>query len=170
MESKFVQVEILSFAEYVVMYYNGIGEYISNKKLNKILYYIQGWHLAYFGENIFKDIPEAWVHGPVYPDVYKTYKRFGNGNIDLITDETERSASLKKLLSFGFADNDVQSDFVLATLEFYGKKSATELEISSHRELPWLEARGNLKSFESGDTDITVESMRKYFTERLNKN
>ena len=37
------------------------GELISNLKLQKLLYYMQGFHLAYFNEPLFEEDIEAWM-------------------------------------------------------------------------------------------------------------
>ena len=47
---------------------------ISNLKLQKLLYYAQAWHLALYGEPLFRDRIEAWVHGPVVPPVFGAFK------------------------------------------------------------------------------------------------
>lgn len=55
--------------------YNGYGsEPISNLKLQKLLYYEQGYHLAYFGIPLFDEEIEAWKYGPVVPQIYEKYK------------------------------------------------------------------------------------------------
>lgn len=38
--------------------------------LQKLLYLIQGTSYALYEHPIFMEHPQAWVHGPVYPDVY----------------------------------------------------------------------------------------------------
>ena len=43
------------------------AEYISNLKLQKLLYYAQGTFLAVTGFPLFDDAIEAWTHGPVVP-------------------------------------------------------------------------------------------------------
>ena len=43
---------------------------ISNLKLLKLLYYAQGTFLALYGRPLFNESIEAWLHGPVVPDVY----------------------------------------------------------------------------------------------------
>lgn len=50
------------------------GELMTNLKLQKMLYYQQGFHLAYFGTPLFDDEIEAWMYGPVVPSVYNHYK------------------------------------------------------------------------------------------------
>ncbi len=54
---------------------NGYGsEPISNMKLQKLLYYEQGYHLACFDEPLFDEEIEAWKFGPVVPQIYEKYK------------------------------------------------------------------------------------------------
>lgn len=45
-------------------------------KLRKILYYEQAWFMVFFGrENtLFADVPQAWVNGPIYPNIFHEYK------------------------------------------------------------------------------------------------
>ena len=41
------------------------GELMSNMKLQKMLYYQQGFHLAMFGTPLFDEDMEAWMYGPL---------------------------------------------------------------------------------------------------------
>lgn len=50
------------------------SEPISNMKLQKLLYYEQGYHLAAFGTPLFDEEIEAWQYGPVVPEIYEKYK------------------------------------------------------------------------------------------------
>ena len=56
-------------------------EFMTNMKLQKMLYYQQGFHLAYFGEPLFDEEIEAWMYGPVVPSVYDEYKSNGKNGI-----------------------------------------------------------------------------------------
>ena len=47
----------------------GAEDLMSNMKLQKMLYYQQGFHLAYFGTPLFDEEIEAWMYGPVVPSV-----------------------------------------------------------------------------------------------------
>ena len=44
---------------------------VTNLKLQKLLYYAQGWYLAFFDEPLFDERIEAWLHGPVVPPIYQ---------------------------------------------------------------------------------------------------
>jgi uncharacterized phage-associated protein len=45
------------------------GDLISNLKLQKLVYYAQGFHLALYDELLFEETIEAWTHGPVIPEM-----------------------------------------------------------------------------------------------------
>jgi len=47
---------------------------LSHLKLQKLLYYIQSWHLVFFDKKLFDDDFQAWVHGPVSRKIYDTFK------------------------------------------------------------------------------------------------
>lgn len=68
--SNLPSVNVKDFADYLVKRYQVEGECITPAKLQKLLYYIQAWHLVHTnGHPLFVDEPEAWVNGPVYSAV-----------------------------------------------------------------------------------------------------
>ena len=52
-------------------------ESMTHKKLQKLCYYAQAWHLALHGSELFAERFEAWVHGPVSPVLYSIYADYG---------------------------------------------------------------------------------------------
>jgi uncharacterized phage-associated protein len=50
---------------------------MSNLKLQKLMYYAQGFSLVLFNKPLFPERIEAWIHGPVIPAVYHKYKGYG---------------------------------------------------------------------------------------------
>lgn len=50
------------------------GSEMTNARINKLLYFAQGWHLAMFGEELFDEDFEAWTYGPVIKDIYQRFK------------------------------------------------------------------------------------------------
>ncbi len=62
---------------------DGGYEGISNMKMQKLLYFAQGIHLAITGKPLFSDPIEAWQHGPVVPDVYHWLKKFGSNSVEI---------------------------------------------------------------------------------------
>ena len=55
------------------------GDFLTNLKLQKLLYYAQGFSVAMLGSPLFSDKIEAWTYGPAVPNVYRTYKQYQNG-------------------------------------------------------------------------------------------
>lgn len=77
-------VNIKDLAEFIIRHCEITQNSISNLKLQKLLYYIQAWHLVFFEKHpLFNDEPEAWVNGPVYREVYNQYKPYGYAEISL---------------------------------------------------------------------------------------
>src|SRR3990167_3308538 len=54
---------------------------ISNLKLQKLVYYAQGFFLAMHETPLFENDIEAWTHGPVVPELYRQFKEFGRNSI-----------------------------------------------------------------------------------------
>ena len=76
---------------------------IDNLKINKLLYYAQGWNLAKFGNPLFEESIQAWDYGPVIPEVYHTFKCCGKSPIkepqDLFDESRLSTEELELLVS-----------------------------------------------------------------------
>lgn len=139
-------------ADYLIWLAHEHGSFVSNLKLQKLLYYAQAWHLALFGRPLFADKLQAWIHGPVVPSVYGRFKEFGGRNIDspvaapALPDET-----------VAFLDELVGE---------YMPLDAFELELMTHREAPWINARGDLPPDAPSKAVISNDDMLAYFKAR----
>lgn len=131
---------------------------LSNKKLQKLLYYAQAWSLVLNNKKIFNDKIEAWVHGPAIPLVYFTFKDFGSKDIDIKYDEKEFDSISKD-------DREVLDE----VWRVYGKFDASYLETLSHNETPWQEARKGLSAYEASGNEISLDLMKKFYGEKINK-
>lgn len=127
-------------------------EDITPLALQKALYYIQGFYYAFYGTFLFKENCEAWVHGPVYRDIYFRYRDYHFDPIaeTAFFDDSELNASEKAVF-----------DSVVNNLCCYSGKV---LERFTHNEMPWLNARGNLPLLTSSDRIISQDSIGAYFT------
>jgi uncharacterized phage-associated protein len=126
---------------------------VTNLKLQKLLYYVQAWHLAQFHGPIFAEEVEAWIHGPVVPSIFRRFKAFRWEPINVALEPVE-SIEVKA--------------HICGVLNSYGKYSATQLERLTHKESPWLEARMGLDPDEPSQNIISKESMRAYYSKLLN--
>jgi uncharacterized phage-associated protein len=127
------------------------GELMTNMKLQKMLYYQQGFHLAYFDKPLFKEDIEAWMYGPVVPSMYEKYKEFGRNGI-----EPDRT------MDFAFEERKEQALFD-EVCKVYGAYSAIGLMDMTHEEMPWKTTPVG----EGAGHVISKDKMQSFFKTRL---
>lgn len=120
------------------------GDSVSNLKLQKLLYYAQGFHLALCDKPLFAEPIQAWEHGPVVPVVYHEYKENGYLGIPVPLDFNPEEVLTKD-----------ERELLDEVWNVYGQFSAWKLRNMTHEEPPWCETP-------SGAT-ITHEALRSYF-------
>lgn len=126
------------------------GDLISNLKLQKLVYYAQGFHLALYDTPLFPEPIEAWTHGPVVPALYEAYKKYGAGAIPCPSD-----------VDFAIYDDKTKSLLDEVYLVF-GQFSAWKLRNMTQEEYPWRLA------VEKGGA-ISHQSMKEYFKTQLQR-
>ncbi|CAD5935341.1 Phage-associated protein (Modular protein) [Planktothrix tepida] len=122
---------------------------MTNLRLQKLLYYAQGFHLALFGKRLFSEKIEAWQYGPVVPDVYRIYKQYGSNplpqpddfNIDQYSQETQ--------------------ELLDEVYEVYGQYTAPILKRFTDQEPPYKETDVN--------EEIALDLMKAYFETQVVK-
>lgn len=119
-------------------------------KLQKLVYYSQAWSLVWDDEPLFREPIQAWVNGPVVPDLYKAHK--GQYLVE----------SLKKGNPDALTDN--QKDTVDSVLKHYGAKSSQWLSDLTHMEDPWKLAREGLDDGDRCEQEISHASMAEYYS------
>lgn len=127
---------------------------LTNMRLQKLLYYAQGWSLAMRDRPMFADRIEAWPHGPVVPDAYRAFKQCGAGLID---EEGDTDINLTR--------ND--QSFLRSLWGSYRQYPVAKLWAMTHSEPPWQQARGNLPANAQSKARIADRSMRSFFSEKL---
>lgn len=152
--------KVQKIAEYILAYSfkNKITD-VSNKKLQKLLYYVYSWVLVYKDKKLFNEPIEAWLHGPVVPCVYQEYKHFGFKNIECTKQDVKLNVT-----------DDIKL-LIDAVLEQYSKYDADYLEYLSHTETPWIKARKN----QTAEDDIIQcsiiadEDIKEYYKEAMKR-
>lgn len=127
-------------------------ELMTHKKLQKLCFYAQAWHLALYQERMFDAEFQAWVHGPVNYPLYQEYRRYGwtsipryNGDLNL--DQRE-------------------IDFLERIWATYGEYDGHQLEAFTHSEDPWLNARAGLNQWQNSNNIISEADMQNYYSNR----
>ncbi|HBP4947611.1 TPA: SocA family protein [Pseudomonas aeruginosa] len=137
-------------AEYFLLL-EGEGGEISNLKLQKLVYYAQGFSLALLGEPLFDEPIEAWMHGPVVRSLYQRFSKYGSNPIPPPGefDDSVLTRDQRRLIEEVF--------------DVYGQYSAWKLRQLTHEEDPW---RDNYVEGEFS-RKIPQDEMEHYFRENL---
>ena len=123
-------------------------------KLQKLVYYAQAWHLGIYGTPLFDADFQAWIHGPVIPDLLEKYQR--QFSWEPILEKVEQPKLPQKI-----------GQFIEEVAQAYFEYDDETLERMICSEMPWLEARGDLLRDESCHAIISQESMKKYYSARV---
>ncbi len=152
----------LDIARYVINYSWYIEKPVSNLKLQKLLYFIQACFLdASDGrEKCFEEKIYAWDFGPVVPEVYREFKIFGSNTIPYIDeyiylDDGLWSSEVRKFNDDFLNVND--KGLINGMVQHFKNFSASDLVTLTHKQSPWI------NSYKKFDSEITVESIYKFF-------
>lgn len=140
--------------ELVARYILWRADDITPLALQKLLYYAQAFFYALFGEILFPDPCQAWARGPVYPDIYYKYKDYGYNPIDKPTEQFRESFNELTTREISLLN---------AVIDIFGAYSGSVLRDITHKERPWLEARGNLLPGDRSCTVIDQNEINAYF-------
>ena len=137
----------LNIAQYVIARCNSKKKFISNLKLQKILYFIQAEFLVSKGKPCFHESIEAWDFGSVIPDVFYKYSVYGSGHIPYVK---ESKAS--------YIISVKDKELLKGIIDECSMYSSTRLLGIIHNQTPWIEA------YESGyHNEIRQESIKEFF-------
>ncbi len=102
----------------------------SHMKLQKLLYYMQGYHVAALGQPLFPEAIEAWEHGPVVREVWYQFNQYGSADIpEAVVDEIQ------------FRGSAITTDYQLSLINWvydsFSRYTASQLRDRTHDEMPW---------------------------------
>jgi uncharacterized phage-associated protein len=131
------------------------GKFVTQMKLQKMVYFAHGYHLALYNDPLIKEEFQAWKFGPVVPAIYQDYKLYGSDkiiDIGLIT-------SSYNILDLAKLDGNAL-DAINYTWEATKGLSATALSSWSHKKGgPWD------RVYKPGEMDLTIDNtfIKEYF-------
>lgn len=134
-------------------------EGISHLKLQKLLFYAQGIHLALNnGKPLFNEKIHAWQHGPVIPEIYNQYRKYGREYIPYTHDEVS-----EEIINRLENDKSVY-ETLRATYDNFAIYTAWQLRNMTHKAgTPWAETIAA-----HGENSIIENTLiKKYFTENI---
>lgn len=137
-------------ADFFLAFAKEHGDYISQLKLQKMVYYADAWFLVNNGSPLIDEDFEAWVHGPVVRSLYHRFKEY-------------RWNPILEAVEFPELTRE-QEEHLTEIYDVFGKFSGFELEKMTHDEQPWIEARGACEQDEACENIISKETMRDFYT------
>lgn len=138
---------------------------LSPMKIQKLIYFAHGWHLAIHKEPLISDGLEAWDYGPVVSSVYHEFKKFGAQFIegfatDFDYEKFERTTPRIPM-------DDARTLALLSKVwSVYGKYTAVQLSNLTHEaNSAWSAARQNNPSGRA--VSITDEMITADFASKI---
>ncbi len=140
------------------------GGRMSHLKLQKLLYYTEALHLAYFETSLIDDEFQAWLHGPVSRKIYNEIKDLSilHGEITYSPGEGPKP---DEILNESLIQD--QFDLINDVLNNYSTLSAGQLEDLTHREQPWIEARMGYGAGDRCEVIISKETMKSFYKDQV---
>ncbi len=147
--------------DYIILMCVTGGERLNLLKLQKLLYYVQAWSLAFDNEPLFDGKFQAWIHGPVNRKIYNRFKD---------TKTLYSPVTLDDMRSDFNPDNDLtasEREHIQNVLEVYAPYGDSKLEAQTHSERPWISARKGFRPTERCEIELDEELMAQYYRERI---
>lgn len=136
--------EAMDIANYIVDYSLSKGYSINNLKLQKLLYYANAKYLVENDYALFDENIEKWKLGPVVPQVYHEFKKYGANEISKPEETVEivtadNSKGWKYILKEFDKDNILENVriFLNSLVDKLEKFGPFELVEMTHREPMW---------------------------------
>lgn len=151
-------------SHYIIVYSNKKDYGVSNLKLQKLLYFVQAFFLINDCPPCFDEKIEAWDFGPVVPEVYREYKRFGGMDIPTIDYyvkfDKKNIWNTERIYYENIISND-DKEMIQAVVDKFAHCSATFLVNLTHNQDPWINAYVNGQR-----NEITKEDIKRYFEQK----
>jgi uncharacterized phage-associated protein len=141
------------------------GNPVTQMKLQKLVYFAHGLHLAADDGPLINETFQAWKFGPVVPSIYHDYKFYGSSPISdpglyfVFGDAESADNQLAKIKTSATKSID-------ATWDGLKDVSAVQLSNWTHKDgSPWKE------HYKPGENDVPIpnEDIKKYFQENFKK-
>lgn len=147
------------------------GVEITPMKLQKLVYFAHGWHLAILNSPLINEQVECWKYGPVIRSLFHEFKEFG---LDPITrravehhfESDPASRRFKAWSSTAELHNPSEETLGLIkdVWQVYKIYSAVKLSNMTHLpDTPWTEINEKYQGNPPKGTDIPQELIQAYF-------
>lgn len=155
----------LAVANYFIDLATRSGSPPTHMKIQKLLFFAHGWHLALTDQPLLDEIIQAWKWGPVVPNVYQEFKTAGRSPIT--TKGTELVSTSQGLMWIAPEIND-PTGYVPALLnkiwEVFGPYTGLQLSEMTHAQgTPWKTVVDACTSGLTLNCPISDDLIKSYF-------
>ncbi len=130
---------------------------IDQLKIQKLVYCLNGWHLATRGESAVGELFEAWPYRPVLSSLYHEFKGFCRSNIRRYADDIDPRSGEKKSLMVATSDTSFYEVFDRVWRRYKGYTGLQLSSLTHAPETPWSIARWR------GDDYLSNDEIRDHF-------
>lgn len=138
-----------NLADFLISESRERGDLLTPLKLQKLMFYADAWFLALYGEELTDERFQAWVHGPV---ALSQYHRFKENQWRPILDEIKKPEF-----------DERKTKHLKEILDVFGTETGPALEMMTHSETPWIEARAGIPDDEPSNAYISKETTKKFY-------
>ena len=138
--------DVIDVCKYIINYSNKKSYGVSCLKLQKLLYFIQGYFMIIKDEPCFHERIEAWDFGPVVPLAYQKYKQYASTDIPSVNFQNDSIFKEDKTL-------------IANMIDIFANHTATDLVTITHKQEPWKNVYSKYQI-----NEITTDSLKEYFT------
>ncbi|UWQ16255.1 Panacea domain-containing protein [Jannaschia sp. M317] len=142
-------------ADFLIVESRERGDLLTPLKLQKLMFYADAWHMALYGSEITSERFQAWVHGPV---ALSQYHRFKEYRWRPILDDIERP---------DFSQATAQH--LCEIVDVFGVETGPALEVMTHQEQPWIEARGGIPDDQPSNAFIDKTTTKEFYASLADK-
>jgi uncharacterized phage-associated protein len=171
-----------ALANYLLDLAEAEGIPVSPMKLQKLVYYCQGWHLAIVGKPLIDEQVEAWKFGPVVETLFHEFKRYGKEPIESKAIRFVKSDSEESFLGLESIVPSIDSEctdtmeadnakrVAKKVWDVYKVYSAERLSNMTHKTgTPWEVTVARFDGNPPKGTDIPADLISQHFEELLNQ-
>lgn len=143
---------------------------LSHMKVQKLVYFAHGWHLALYKMPLIDERVQAWEFGPVIRTLYDEFKVFGREAINARAESMDFKGTKIEFFQPEVSADDTQTRRFLDRIwEVYEHLTAYQLSTLTHRkDTPWDKAY----SANPGVRNLTIEDndIKSFFENRAHAN
>lgn len=144
----------VNVAHYILNLSGKIGLSLDLMKLIKLVYISHGYFLAKYGRPLVNEQAEAWLFGPVFPEVYKRLRPFMNA-------EKELMGPFKEIPEENFSKDAIKE--IKYVFEKFKDVYSGRLSVWTHeKRTPWWTTKFY------GDEKISDQNIRLFYKEMIN--